>query len=115
MASSSNRHGGAATTSTARASAPLGRELDGRLFARQRDLLELAVALRACLVAERIEGGVVVERLMVEQLQPARPGAVGERHGVREAGVAPADVVAVLTVGVLRVVDQQVGVSRQVD
>src|SRR4051794_13232758 len=44
-----------------------GRQLGRFLFACQRYVLELAAAERSCLVAELIEGGVVVERLVVEE------------------------------------------------
>src|SRR3954453_5921315 len=90
-----------------------GWQLDGFLFARERYLLEAPAVERMCLFSERVERGVVVERLVVEEDEPASSDPLCKRHGVRQPRVPPANVVAVLAVRVLRVVDEQVGVPRQ--
>ena len=52
---------------------------------------------------------------MVEEHQPAGAHPAGEVDHVADRRVAPADVIGVLHVGVLAVVDQEVGVVRQVE
>ncbi len=63
--------------------------------------------------AELVEPLVGVHRVVMEEHGALGVGAAGEGERVRERGVAPADVVGVLGVGVLAVVDQQRGVAGQ--
>ena len=61
----------------------------------------------------RVELIVGVVRVVVEQQRALGVRAAREAHRVAERRVAPADVARVLVVGVLAVVDQQVGVARE--
>ena len=63
---------------------------------------------------EIVQEVVGVQRVVVEEQEPLGADAVGERQRVVDPGVAPADVLGVLLVGVLAVVDQEVGVASQV-
>ena len=65
--------------------------------------------------AEAVEELVGVQRVVVEEQQPAGLDPAGEGERVGDRRVPPADVVGVLLVGVLAVVDQQVGVAGEVE
>src|SRR5215212_888148 len=63
---------------------------------------------------EIIEETVRVQRVGVEEQKPSGANPRGELEGVADAGVTPADVLAVLLVRVLAVVDEEVGVQGEV-
>src|SRR4051812_48115438 len=63
--------------------------------------------------SEAVEEVVGVQGVMVEEDAAPGAGATGEGEAVGERGMAPADVVGVLGVGVLAVVDQKGGVASQ--
>ena len=69
--------------------------------------------LLAGFLAEQVEPFVGVAGVVVEEDRAVGAGPVGEGEGVRERGVAPADVVRVLGVRVLAVVDQHRGAAGQ--
>ena len=65
-------------------------------------------------LVDRVEHCVRVKRVVVEEQGPPGADPVGERERVLERRVAPADVGRVLLVGVLAVVDQEIGVAGKV-
>jgi len=56
-----------------------------------------------------------VQRVVVEQQQSVRCHTAAELERVADRRVAPAEVLGVLRVGVLAVVDEQLGVMREVE
>src|SRR3954451_15163283 len=79
----------------------LGREL--HVLRTPAELLPLL----GCPAGEPVEEVVAVERVVVEQEHPRRGHAAAEGECVGQARVSPAQVIAVLVVGVLAVVDKQ--------
>ena len=88
---------------------PLDAELDRARIAARRD------PALSRLGREPVELLVAVQRVVVEEDGALGAGAAGEAERVRERGVAPAEVVGVLGVGVLAVVDQQRGVAGEAE
>ncbi len=67
----------------------------------------------ARLACQRFEPRVVVARVVVEQEQTLRSRALREREGVAEARVTPASAGGVFVVGVLGIVDEGGGATRE--
>ena len=65
--------------------------------------------------SELVQELVGVQRVMVEHHQPLGPGPVREGERVGHPRVPPAHVLGVFVVGVLAIVDQQVGAAGQVE
>ena|SRR5437899_10117548 len=86
--------------------APLARDLDWPLPA---ELSPAPDGVRA----ERLEAGIIVAGVVVEQEQVPRPAASGERQRVRKARMPPTAVSSILRLGVLAVVDQKRRLARE--
>src|SRR4051812_1475240 len=78
--------------SSGRLPPPLRAQLDDVTLASSIDLVERASGVRAGVFGERGDRDVVVKRVVVEEREPARAGATGERDGVVDCRVPPTHV-----------------------
>src|SRR3982074_2196481 len=107
---------GAPSAGSFGATCPCGRQLDLAAFHGHLEAGGVApqrVPARHRGAVEDVEEVVGVQRIVVEEQEALGLHAVGEHERVRQARVAPADVVGVLGVRVLAVVDQQRRAPRE--